>query len=202
MVSRGGFSAEWGVGGHLWKNCRRKFFFGTWVLRSGLGSLPWTLTWAGLVLLGQVTGEWSASSPQDKSRLPPEQRPAQLFVQVAVLAPVALAWATHPLLKLGVYSASWCGSFWFGRQEALNRRGRPAATAEQLWLPSRRERWQAGVSVRITSWPRRTRHGWSAAGVILAHGQIRKETGSRPTPVGDGVLLRGTGEPPQLWQII
>ncbi|MDO9172294.1 MAG: ComEC/Rec2 family competence protein [bacterium] len=79
---------------------------------------------------------------------------------------------------------------------------RPDAIVTAAWAPSHRRQAGVGALLRISGWPSRSGGGWSAPGVLLAVGDsLRGEAAARPRP-GEGVLLKGRGAPPRLWQVV
>ncbi len=79
---------------------------------------------------------------------------------------------------------------------------RPEATVPEAWAPSHRRQAGVGALLRISGWPSRSGDGWSAPGVLLAVGDsLRGDAAARPRP-GEGVLLKGRGAPPRLWQVV
>lgn len=79
---------------------------------------------------------------------------------------------------------------------------RPEAQSVDPWSPSRRLRAHGGAALRITGWPSRTTSGWSAPGVLLARGDSLRGDAALAPVAGDGVMLRGFGAPPRLWQVV
>lgn len=79
---------------------------------------------------------------------------------------------------------------------------RPEAESVEPWSPSRRLQAHGGAALRITGWPSRTSSGWSAPGVLLARGDSLRGDAALAPVVGEGVMLRGDGAPPRLWQVL
>lgn len=161
----------------------------------------WTLVWAGLHMIGQVTGGWSAvawpASPTDTS---PPTRVGTM--RVLNLAPLALPFLTSAWSDRTLWGLVAGAGFWAGRHEALRRHQRPAAVATKPWLPSRRPVWCTGAVVRATAWPRNHQQGWTVAAVIVTLGTERGGQTELQPAIGDGILLRGEGPPPALWELL
>ncbi len=120
------------------------------------------------------------------------------------------AGAVGPLL-VGLWSApvavpvaaavSLGASLQAGRAASSSLR-RPDAVVSAAWAPSHRLQAGVGALLRVSGWPSRTGGGWAAPGVLLAVGDsLRGDAAARPRP-GEGVMLKGRGLPPRLWQVV
>ncbi|MBK6898162.1 MAG: ComEC/Rec2 family competence protein [bacterium] len=154
--------------------------------------------WAVLALTGDDLGR----------RLPASQEPwrdaaatACRWQRAGALAPLLVGWwkspAAVPIAAVGALAAATAA----GRATAATL-SRPDCRAEAPWLPSRRLQAGCGAALRITGWPSRTARGWSAPGVLVALGDTLRGDFEAFPRLGDGVMLKGDGELPRLWQMV
>ncbi|MFH1844444.1 MAG: DNA internalization-related competence protein ComEC/Rec2 [bacterium] len=159
------------------------------------------LVWVCLYLLAFSAGGWSAGKwPAGVGE--PRRPPSPNLQRGAILLPLLLAGANHPVAVLAVWGVTAVGAVWVGRQECVARQSRIHAQAAAAWEPSRRCGWQGRATVRFSAWPQHRSEGWTCAAVIVALGPCT-ETGAVVAPrVGDGILLKGKGPPPVLWSLV